>query len=305
MQTLEITTIHQVQELTQHLTENVHWFEEKSIEISDSLPVVRIHLKGEKFNSSITTGLMKAILHLQDSIYRNYSLYAYGYVTRLSTEEREALELCVKIEPGSSIVDIIIKEIANEVGKRVKKMTNKQLAATVATIAILGVGYFGVNRYADYRQKITELQMQHEHDEEVQKIAVAGVIDMLKEQSAFLKELSKQNFDTVELAGTELSPAELKELTKGTREYHQPISVPYTGDFTITDIHIQEDNLFIDVIKDDGTTIKYINIVKSMISQDDYDWLKESAEHRPVKMTIVATERNGEQIAAYLQNFEK
>lgn len=291
--------------MTQHLTENVHWFEDKSIEISDSLPAIRIHLKGEKFNSSITTGLMKAILHLQDSVYRNYSLYAYGCMTRLSAEEREALEMCVKIEQGSSIVDIIINPIVNEVGKRVKKMTNKQFVATAATIAILGIGYFGVNRYADYRQKITELQMQHEHDEEVQKIAVAGVVDMLKGQSDFLRELSKQNFDSVILAETEYSSAELKELTKGTRERHQPISVPYTGDFTITDIHIQEDNLFIDVTKDDGVVIKYVNVVKSMISQDDYDWLKESAEHRPVKMTIVATERNGVQIAAYLQNFEK
>lgn len=305
MYNLEITTTEQIQELTQHLIEDINWFNDKVVKIADSLPVVHIHLKGVKFNSSITTGLMKAILHLQKSIYRNYSLYAYGHITRLSTEEREALEICVKIEQGSSILNIIIKPIADEVGKRIKQMTNKQLVATVATIAILGIGYFAVNSYADSRQKIEKLQMQYKHDEDMQKIAITGAIDIIKEQSAFLKELSKQNFDSIELAGAIYSAAELRGLTKGIREYHHPVSVPYTGAFTITDIHIQEDNLSIDVIKDDGMIIKYVDIVKSMISQDDYDWLKESAEHRPVKMTIVATERNGDLIAAYLQNFEK
>ena len=305
MEAITINSTEQIKDLTQQLEKDATWFEDKQIQLADEFPVISIHFTGDKFDSTITTGIMRSILCLQNAIYRSYSLYAYGKFTRLSFEERSALELCVRIDHGSSIIDIILKPVVQEIGKRVKKMTNKQLLASIAIVVVLGAGYFPLNKYIDSQVKIKELEIRYKHEENVQKIVTESIIDTIHAQNEFIRELAKQDFETLKICGSSYTPAELKEIARGSRTFYPLVSVPYSGAFIITDIHIQEDALFIDVQKEDGTTIKYVNIIKSMISSDDYNWLKDSAEHKPVKMTVIATEKNGEIIAAYLQNFEK
>ena len=66
-------------------------------------------------------------------------------------------------------------------------------------------------------------------------------------------------------------------MTKIVREKRPLENKVYKGQFILTDIHFEDDTIYLDV-KDSttGTIIKYVNVFKEIISEDDYKWFKDS-----------------------------
>ena len=111
MNTIRISNFAELASYDNKLPNDIDWFKNNNFIIDENIPGIMLHLTGEQFHSSISTTVMKSILKLQESIYRQYSLFVYGDIRRLSTEEKGMLELYVKVENGSSIFEIIPKEI--------------------------------------------------------------------------------------------------------------------------------------------------------------------------------------------------
>jgi hypothetical protein len=305
MDILEITDIAQFDEYAKHLAD-ISWFEDKQITFADSIKGLQIHLIGEQFNSSITTGIMRAILKLQTAVYENYSIYRYGCIKRLSTDDRFILELCVKVLPGSSWLEIDVADILKAIAKRISAMTYKQFMGTVAVVAIGCLVRLGINKIADYKTKVAELEVQRAAATDMQKIVVEAQIATIEAQTEFYRAISKQDLTMLEINGEAVDTELLKEITKTTREKHPLSTVIISGDFIITDIHIEEDAIYIDVVEQKKTTLlRYVNILKDLISTDDYQWFKDCTNRSAIQMTIITTQKKGEIISAYLQSFTK
>ncbi|MCD1654742.1 hypothetical protein K7J14_08490 [Treponema zuelzerae] len=306
MEELVISDYSQMNSLFQQLTTDVSWFENKEVKLSDSLGGFKIHVEGDVFDSTITTGIMRGMLSLQNAVYDAYSHYCYGYVKRLSDEERKMLEIRVKIEPGSSYIEILIKDIAKAVGDRIRTMTTKEFIASVAIVSTIAAVSLNVGKHIDSKKEIARIQAQNELVTDVQKTTNEVAIAALEAQSSFYRSMSKQDFTSFSINNETVTPVEIAEMTKITREKRPVEQVVYKGKFTITDIHFEEETIYLDVINPtDGKTIKYVNIFKDIVTEDDYQWFKDSANRQSIDMTIVATEKKGEIIGAFLQSFKK
>ena len=105
MTTIEINTFEDLAAYAYKLPCDIDWFREHNFHIDENISGIKIHIKGKLFHSSISTTVMRSILKLQDAIYKQYSLFMYGQKCRLTAEEKEMLEIFVKVEEGSSIFE--------------------------------------------------------------------------------------------------------------------------------------------------------------------------------------------------------
>ncbi|HET9646181.1 MAG TPA: hypothetical protein VFP68_23145 [Burkholderiaceae bacterium] len=84
----------------------------------DGWPRLEIYLKGKEFDRSITPPLMRGLLELQKGIYQSYGAAKYDNPTkRLSDEEKKALEIIVRVEGGSTGLDIALSSARSGAGQ--------------------------------------------------------------------------------------------------------------------------------------------------------------------------------------------
>jgi len=110
-------------------------------------PSLTFRLTGEKFDRSLTPSVMKGFIELQDQLNKSYALARYGVpdARKLSKEEREALEIEVKVGKGSSIVEVnmdgFLTKLLHEL---VGKMGPQEIMITALGAAVIfgGVAAF-------------------------------------------------------------------------------------------------------------------------------------------------------------------
>lgn len=101
---------------------------------------VSMKIEGDKFNSSLTGSLIKALADYQDKVYHIYRTQKYGQSSnkQLTEEELRALEIKVEIRPGcTEAVLSFVKDIIPEV---VKNMTGQEISNTAIAITGIVVG---------------------------------------------------------------------------------------------------------------------------------------------------------------------
>lgn len=130
---------------------------------------------------------MKSILKLQDGIYRQYSLYAYGKIQRLSPEEKAMLELYVKVNEGSSWIEIIPEPIIKCVAEKINSMTSNQILAAIAIVSVASVICVVTKKVLDHKQKMKELEVQAETLTGIQKSAAQAQIETIRQRQSFIR----------------------------------------------------------------------------------------------------------------------
>ena len=115
----------------------------------DNWPQFQINIKGSRYNSTLTTTLMKSLVELQAHLNRIYAEVIYGKSAKaLTNEEREALEIVYKVEQGSSQVVADLAGFFTELGKNaMEKMTGRQVVTTVLGVAALFSAGSAYNSY--------------------------------------------------------------------------------------------------------------------------------------------------------------
>lgn len=306
MNTIRISNFAELASYNNKLPNDIDWFKNNNFIIDENIPGIMLHLTGEQFHSSISTTVMKSILKLQESIYRQYSLFVYGDIRRLSTEEKGMLELYVKVENGSSIFEIIPKEIIKAISKKVETMTSREMIASIAAVAIAATFYVSTQKIIDGKQKIKELEIQSQTFTDIQKNTAEAQIEMIKAQTEFYREVSKQeNVSKIEINGEEITTSEIKEITKSPRTKYEIISEQITDRFKVTDIHIEDNFVFIDIISNTGFIIKKVQLVEGLVDKDDYQMLKDSTERKFMDMNILVQKKNDTIISAILNGINK
>jgi len=306
METIIVKTNDDIISLFHRAVTDYNFFEDKRLSFSPEAGKLIIYLKGAKFNSTITTGIMKGVIALQESINNTYSMSVYGERRKLTTEEKKLLELSVKIEEGSSILEIDFQQLVKDMGERIKTMTGKEVLATIGIIAVSTALTLTISKKIDTSAEIERLRLQNAAITDIQKNTNEIVKTALESQAAIFRSISKQDFEELKISGETFTPTEISTIVKTTRERRPITQALYSDIFIITDIHFEEDAIYLDVQSaTNGKVIKYVNIFREIISTDDYQWFKDSTNRQSIKMTIATTEKNGEIIASSLRTFEK
>tara|TARA_R110000851_G_C13101290_1_gene568432 strand:- start:12998 stop:13969 length:972 start_codon:yes stop_codon:yes gene_type:complete len=279
-------------------------------------PVLRIKFEGRDFRGSVPTRIMPSILDFQKEVHRTYCILKYGdsNLKRLTAEERDRLEIVVKVEEGSSLFEVNLSEKFNEiVSGAINKMEGRHLVGAIALAALSFTAPTLWKDYLNHQAQIQNMETQVEMSElELEKLRifreaaaktpeVAPVIEGSNEfKNHTLHKLQPQ--DSVSLPGSnyEVKGSVAQDLTHKPRE--QSKEVRLDGEFTI---------LSVESGKQDGYRIKAqrrtdektisVNIPDGTLTDQQKDTLKNNEwAKRPVLMSINAKELRGEITAATL-----
>lgn len=312
MNTIEISDFNQLATYADKLPNDIEWFNKNTFSFKKNIPGIKLHIKGERFDSTMSTTLMKSILKLQDSIYRQYSIYVYGYVKKLSPEEKKMLELYVKVDKGSSWIELIPAPIIQCVSEKIEKMTANQVLISIIVVSIISAICVTTKKVLNHKEKMKELEIQAETLVGIQKNAAQAQIETIKATTEFYKEISKQTgTKEIEINGEKIDTESIKKITASPREKKENFQEVINGLFKVTDIHIHESgvssdkDISIDILGKDGSVYKNVNLLEGIIDKDDYQMLKDSTDKKEMQMKIVVTKHGDEIVGVFLNSIEK
>ncbi|EKN3571834.1 TPA: hypothetical protein ROU78_004550 [Yersinia enterocolitica] len=132
-------------------------------------PNLKFKLTGKKFNKSLTPSVMKGFIEMQAQINKSYALVKYGVPDprKLSKEEKEALEIEVTVEQGSSLIEVNIDGFLTKITHElVGKMNPQDIVVTVLGIALIWGGTTLFKKFLDNRKEARLAEIKKESDKE-------------------------------------------------------------------------------------------------------------------------------------------
>lgn len=202
----------------------------------ENWPVLEIHLDGRQFNSSLTTKMMEGFIDLQKSLNRAYASFYRnsGKANSLTDQEKDALEIIIKIESGSTGIKAIISDALKEFAKgAANKVNGNQVVIIVLGVALVVAGH---SSWKNYLQSQKERDVSKDElatrrfagDEETKRMQIFA--DAIKKEpklqhvkddaeevyNNILKGASKARM--IKVAGHELKQDEIKSLVRASRE---------------------------------------------------------------------------------------
>lgn len=211
-------------------------------------PKLVITVRGEKFQQSITPSAMKGFLALQDMIYRSYAEVRYGVpdARKLRREEREELELVVRVEEGSSTFEINLQELLTKLIEIVgPKMDPIHFIVIALGLGVLWAGQSSLRLFLQYRVKERRVQLKHEQEiaelnnqrfMSEQETERAKIIASLVDREPILDNASRKDHDakaellrrlstadSIEMQDIEMEGHVAHELTKNARRKSEEV----------------------------------------------------------------------------------
>ncbi|CAI0986637.1 hypothetical protein [Serratia proteamaculans] len=135
----------------------------------DGWPSLSFRLEGENFQQSITPSVMKGFIEMQSQINKSYALAKYGVPDprKLTKEEREDLEIKVKVEKGSSVFNVDIDGFLTKLGQElIGKMSPQEIMATLLGAALIWGGVSIFRRFLDNRKEVRLAELSKDGDKE-------------------------------------------------------------------------------------------------------------------------------------------
>ncbi|MFV8258264.1 hypothetical protein ACNQKP_10670 [Bdellovibrio bacteriovorus] len=251
---IKLTNENQAWDLIKQLSTNT--FDTKGARISfEDFPIVRIKYEGPSFNGTVSTRLCDVIYELQYEVNRIYALAVYGDETHLlSKDEKEQLEIFVKVAEGSSdLIANLGKAFNKMVEEGMKRMESKHIAIVLTTATVSLGGYFIADRYFQYKEAankeaVTQTMTTQEterlkiiRDIVAEKPAVEAAISAGKSLGDKAVKAIKPD-ETVEKEGEKLNYADVREKFKRTR--NTPEEIEFTGLYYVKEVKVSEHGEF-------------------------------------------------------------
>lgn len=222
-----------------------------------------LYLKGERFEQSLTSSVMKGLVEYQFANYRSIALILKNraHTGVLSDEQKDRFELIFKISAGSTGADADGKGIAEGLNsdaltEAVKKMTKGQIFLLILVFLVMS---YGGGMYAEHLRGITDVEKiraedakharqteaddkkEERHQETINKLIEsdkhkskllervierdekAREIIVLQEEAADQILKNTNGAEYVVLQGRKITREKLDELNKQTRRRAQPV----------------------------------------------------------------------------------
>lgn len=207
--------------------------------IFDGWPSFQMKITGRDWHGTVPTRVMGPLLEVQKDLYRAYASVCYGTdnLRHLGAEDRDKLELIVRVREGSSDYEAPIDEKLTELAKTaIGKMTSRDLALTIAGIALVMGGVEVSKAWIASRQEAKQADQTvalSQQETERMKVFAEAVkqqpllaevkADHDASQNRLLKAIKPT--DTVVLQGTLLQGSEAAEIVQSERGRSEDVEV--------------------------------------------------------------------------------
>lgn len=159
-----------------------------------------VKVEGHRYNSTVTPGLMRGLLELQDEIMRTVCELRFGVrdLRKLPEGEKQELELLFQISKGSSEADQVdpdswFERVKGLLLEAMEGMDSKHKAIVLGVLITGAVGAFGWDQYLEHEQTIIEKQLEKESEEESKELTANAIEKMAETSQQALAELSASN----------------------------------------------------------------------------------------------------------------
>lgn len=208
-------------------------------------PVLTMNVQGRDWNSTVPTRVMTPFLDVQKDINRAYAAVRYGSANlrKLRDEERDDLEVVIRVREGSSLFDAeLVKHFATITQAAAARMSGTQVVITVLGLGLLITAPVIYKAWLAGRAREKEIDLQREMSaEETRKLQVMA--DALTRQSLLLAtqedvqatqnrllKVAKPG-DVLNLKETPITATTAAQLAQPERERAQDVFL--NGDFTV------------------------------------------------------------------------
>ena len=236
----------------------------------ENWPLFHINIKGDRYNSTMTTSLMRSLVELQGHLNRVYAEVVYGKSAKsLNADERAALEIVFKVEQGSSNVVADLSGFFVELGKNaMEKMTGKQVVAVVLGAAALWGTASTYTGYLQGQQKSQEEKNRHEVTMQL-LLQQPKLMQIQNEQIATYTNILKsvQDAKQVTLDNTVISQEQLGLITRSERQATELMRID--DQYIISSLKIKPDSYKIEVLRVSDGKIIPTELFKGHLSIDE------------------------------------
>jgi len=200
--------------------------------IFDKWPSFQIDIKGKDWDSTVPSRVMSPLLDIQRDINRAYTSVRYNEfnIRKLKDEERDELEVILKVEKGSSLFNAELwKQFTHMAEAAVNRMDGNQIVIVVLGIALAIAAPAMFKMWLNSRQNEKELDSRTElssHETERMKIFAEAMksnpaLSTIREDAQatnnrLLKAIKPG--DQVKLKGVELNSEEVEVIVQPERE---------------------------------------------------------------------------------------
>lgn len=289
-----------LEKLAESCLKNLKEFKDCEIEYDKKLFSFYISLKGEKFNSSITTPVMEYFLAVQKGIYALYKQYTSRNPTR---EERKRLQLVVRVDKGSSKILYSILDQLGVIKEAVQNMTGDQAFAAI----VIGISAFTIvslgKRIFDHIDKKhaqnIELQKEKARNDK-DKAVITAFSETINTVSQLRKDMMKslgniEDGTLLTYSGSTISLKELKERVSAERDQKEPEISTITGSYRIRKLYFnfETSSAKADIFNiNTNELLNAVEIQPRSILDGTFKVLKKAQDKEDINLQLIVRKKN-------------
>lgn len=282
----------------------------------DGWPTLDLHFSGHDFDSSVPTRIMPPLLDAQKEIHRLFCQLRFGEsnLRKLSSDDRERLELVVKVDKGSSDFKTKLDEKLNEIIQAtIQRMDSKHIMITLITCALIWGSNVAWKNWLDEQAKASDVESRVQMSTlEKDKLKIMSMAykrePMVKDISNGVNEFRNHSLHklkpadsfTIPNTSIEVDGGHAADITHKPRE--QSVEMRIDGEFIIQSVTSGDTHGFRIKAKRvlDGKVVN-ISIPDGALNQEQKEVLKNNEwAKRPVLMEINAKVLRGQITSATL-----
>ena len=219
-------------------------------------PSFELDVKGRDWHSTVPTRVMPALLDLQRDINRAYATIQYDEpnLRRLREEERDELEVVVKVKKGSSIFDADLwQQFTAMAQAAVGRMNGNEIVITTIGLALAIIAPVMFKAWLSARQHekdiASRVELSEQETKRLQIMAEAmrqqpAIKEVQEDAAATANKLLKATRpgDTMEISGVSVTSEEARELVQPERDRAQNVEID--GVFSILGVRTDKSDGF-------------------------------------------------------------
>ncbi len=267
---------------------------------------VSMKIEGDKFNSSLTGSLIKALADYQDKVYHVYRTQKYGPSSnkQLTDEELRALEIKVEIKPGCTEAVIgFVKDIIPEV---VNNMTGQELSKTIIAVTGIVAGAWAIkgivapaiaNAFKTKRKELdTKIELaKTEKDKEYLTSIQSITHDAIEGMRSFANGLAVTAPEKIAIDNKPITTGDAENIAdemKKPRKQPKSDGLPdyYTvqGEFKVLNINYEKTVTLMKAEHIESKTVyDNISLMDGWLTEESFKILKDAQERDPVWFRII------------------
>jgi len=280
---------------------------------------LRIRLTGDGFNGTITPTVMKAFIEFQKAIYKSYAQARYNTdnTNKLSKQEKQDLEIVVKVEEGSSVFDVDAQEILEKMAVNMaSSLTGDQVVIITLSLGAMFFTASSIKLFLNNRKEIRSQEVTSETElrrlEQVtalseQETRRMEILTQAQQREPVVKHIhnyaedlqnemmkSFSSASSVQIDGVEFSGEVARELVKHKR--NESVVERLDGLYRVLSVDSSNPLLFKIRIKNVQSQQEFISTVQDETFESRYKTIIQQAEwnRSPVNLSINAKLITGE-----------